>query len=213
MMDADSLGGTVETVKRPMQNARAGKRGVLLAFACGAVWAAGCAGGAEYAVGDIGPGGGTVFHVDSEGFACGETLSDVCHHLEAAPADADVERRWAETAYESVVADGADDPSVGAGLRNTTGLLAQGSTDPATSAAAYAAAYDLNGFDDWYLPSKDELFELYAKREAVHADGGANYWSSTGYDLNTAWVQSFVDGPQYRQLKFSSAIVRPIRAF
>lgn len=44
-----------------------------------------CAQGGACSVGDVGPGGGTVFYT-SAGFSCGENYSQTCKYLEAAPA-------------------------------------------------------------------------------------------------------------------------------
>ena len=44
-----------------------------------------CAQGGACSVGDVGPGGGTVFYT-SAGFTCGENYSQTCKYLEAAPA-------------------------------------------------------------------------------------------------------------------------------
>jgi len=44
-----------------------------------------CAQGGTCSVGDVGPGGGTIFYT-SAGFSCGENYSQTCKYLEAAPA-------------------------------------------------------------------------------------------------------------------------------
>jgi hypothetical protein len=44
-----------------------------------------CAQGGACSVGDVGPGGGTIFYT-SAGFSCGENYSQTCRYLEAAPA-------------------------------------------------------------------------------------------------------------------------------
>jgi hypothetical protein len=170
------------------------------------------AGGASYQVGDTGPAGGVVFYVSSEPFACGPDLATTCTYLEAAPAESDALRVWAEKPYENEENTGADRSAIGAGWANTLDIVAQGNTDPMTSAAAYADAYEFGGFDDWYLPAKDELHELYEQRVTTEA-GSPNYWTSSDYDLNTVWNQSFMAGPQHRRLKFDQVSVRPVRAF
>jgi hypothetical protein len=119
---------------------------------------------------------------------------------------------WAEKPYENEENTGADRSAIGAGWANTLDIVAQGNTDPMTSAAAYADAYEFGGFDDWYLPAKDELHELYEQRVTTEA-GSPNYWTSSDYDLNTVWNQSFMAGPQHRRLKFDQVSVRPVRAF
>ena len=62
----------------------------------------------------------------------------------------------------------------------------------------YAArlCYDLvlNGYDDWFLPSKDELSELYKNRAKI---GGfvstSSYWSSSEGVHSNAFCQDFSD--------------------
>ncbi len=86
-------------------------------------------------------------------------------------------------------------------------------------------------YSDWFLPSKDELERMCwnlrgVKNPTVYnpdvpdaATGGIggfgtnNYWSSTEFDLNTAYQQIFSNGSQPNYAKFSSLKVRPIRAF
>ena len=56
---------------------------------------------------------------------------------------------------------------------------------------------NLNGFNDWYLPSKDELNLLYYNLK-LYGFGNFDYnwyWSSTDGETNgeAAWVQSFLD--------------------
>ncbi len=53
---------------------------------------------------------------------------------------------------------------------------------------------NINGYDDWYLPNKEELNVLYCniKREFVEND----YWSSTEYSSYYAWIQNFYGGGQ-----------------
>lgn len=66
-----------------------------------------------------------------------------------------------------------------------------------TNAAMYCAHMTLNGYDDWFLPSKEQLNKLYINRDLIggFAIGGASYWSSTE-SLPGIWEQAFVDGGQ-----------------
>ncbi|MBU6201932.1 MAG: DUF1566 domain-containing protein [Acidobacteria bacterium] len=192
---------------------RHGSRIVVLAALSLLLGSASCSGADRYEPGDTGPGGGTVYYVADEPFPCGSDLSRRCTTLEAAPIDADADRTWAEEPYVSADVTGAGRTSVGAGWANTLDILAQGNTDPAISAAAYADAYEHDGYDDWYLPSKDEIFELYDHMAANGTLPGRDYWSSTEYILNSAWTQHAGDGPQYRRMKIDVIFVRPVRAF
>ncbi|MBK6346529.1 MAG: DUF1566 domain-containing protein [Bacteroidales bacterium] len=71
----------------------------------------------------------------------------------------------------------------------------------------------LNGYSDWYLPSKDELNMLYINRIAIGGFAGTYYWSSTEYDNDTAWIQFFGNGFQVNGGKNFTAYVCAVRAF
>ena len=70
-----------------------------------------------------------------------------------------------------------------------------------------------NGFDDWYLPSKDELNKLYLNK--VNVGGFVNYlyWSSSEINDGNAWLLYFLNGGQYSNAKDGSVRVRAIRSF
>ena len=69
-------------------------------------------------------------------------------------------------------------------------------------------------YDDWYLPSKDELNELYTNRAAIGGFSGEDYWSSSGV-VDSAWAQLFPNGGvQWRPFKDVLHIwVRAVRDF
>lgn len=183
-----------------------------------------------YNIGDIGPGGGTVFYFDAAGFNCGTAFSSSgspnggkCNYLEAAPrswrANGTPEVTWGDGAFEPirVPAPGAIETAIGSGYRNTLAIIAQGSSDPMTSASALAQSYRNGEMTDWYLPSKDELYELYLKRDVVATSLFSPHWSSSersgaGND-NLAYFQSFSNGGYDVFSKFGVKGVFPIRAF
>jgi hypothetical protein len=128
-------------------------------------------------IGDLGPGGGTIFYIATTPFACGPLRLDSCVYLEAAPGrwwdnEGSVEpsRSWADVTYESTTVNNASPPQtatatgIGWGYWNTRAIILQGNTDIATSAAALADSYESTNnetdFNDWYLPSKDELNQM-----------------------------------------------------
>ena len=84
-----------------------------------------------------------------------------------------------------------------------------------TSAAAICAAYTGGSFNDWYLPSIEELNKMYLNLDQQGLGGFAidGYWSSTEFDFNNAWFQSFYNGYQNFSSKTSDGIVRAVRAF
>lgn len=58
------------------------------------------------------------------------------------------------------------------------------------------------GYDDWYLPSKDELNILYLNKENIGGFTYGWYWSSTSTtDGRRYWGQSFEDGIQETEYK------------
>ena len=63
---------------------------------------------------------------------------------------------------------------------------------------AITASYNKveNGYDDWYLPSKDELNKLYLNKDAIGGFVNATYWSSTQSSSTLAWFQIFSTGTQ-----------------
>jgi hypothetical protein len=124
--------------------------------------------------------------------------------------------------------------AIGWGYRNTRAIILQGNSDTATSAAALADSYTVTvsgvTYDDWYLPSKDELNQMckwvrgvaWTSDETVCSGGAINsgtgfvedyYWSSSEGDAGRAWFQYFYGGGQGDGGKFASLYVRPVRAF
>ena len=88
----------------------------------------------------------------------------------------------------------------------------------ATSSIAARLCGDLieGGYSDWYLPSKDELNKLYLNRVAIggfQLDVSGIYWSSTEFDNNNAWIQSFYNSATNGFGKEYPLYVRAIRAF
>ena len=103
---------------------------------------------------------------------------------------------------------------IGEGKANTDNILAKypAATFP-NSAAAVARAYRGGGKDDWYLPSKSELNQLYINRSAVGGFASGVYWSSTEIIAVDAWGQNFGYGSQGGSVKTNEWRVRPVRAF
>ena len=127
---------------------------------------------------------------------------------------------------------GAQGTAIGTGLQNTLDILA-GCSTPGI-AARLCAEYTIteNGvvFDDWFLPSIEELKMLCAAKTVI---GNFNtvfnfsllpfYWCSTepdtftgnGMGSNVVQILNFSDGciPDAGINKYSTALVRPIRYF
>jgi hypothetical protein len=82
------------------------------------------------------------------------------------------------------------------------------------AAVVAALAYTSGSKNDWYLPSKDELNELYLVRTTVGGFKLDYYWSSSANGSDFAWGQTFNDSGRQNSLdKPEGNFVRPVRAF
>ena len=117
-------------------------------------------------VGDIGPGGGTIFYVAPETFtvtnASGSMCTTNCKYLEAAPSGwnggEDPEMSWAPDGPD--IGESAQRTSIGSGYANTLAIIGAGYTDISTSAAQISKSYEGGNKLDWFLPSQDELNQM-----------------------------------------------------
>jgi hypothetical protein len=105
---------------------------------------------------------------------------------------------------------GADGTAIGTGSQNTTDIV----TDCPTAGIAARLCNDLvtGGYNDWYLPSKDELNKLYLNKACL-SFVNTDYWSSSEVDNNNAWRQNFGTGVVTTVSKSGGAYVRAIRSF
>lgn len=142
-------------------------------------------------------GGGVVFYVDSTGE----------HGLIAATSD-QKKAKWYNGKF---IETGAKGTAIGTGKQNTAAIVKAQATGE--YAASICDGLVLNGFDDWYLPSKDELRLLKEKKGIVGGFNGIFYWSSTEESSHYAWAQNFNNGLQNYGNKNSAPSVRAIRAF
>jgi hypothetical protein len=149
------------------------------------------------AIGDT-YGGGIVFYLDGNGGG-----------LIAAPSD---QSSAAWGCYGTVIS-GADGTAIGTGNQNTIDIEA-GCTTSGT-AADICANLTLGGYSDWFLPSKDELNEMYLNlnQQGLGGFANSNYWSSTESSNLLAWHQKFSDGAQDPINKYITINVRAVRAF
>ncbi|MDR1129034.1 MAG: DUF1566 domain-containing protein [Treponema sp.] len=178
----------------------------------------------EYKIGDTGPAGGIIFHV-REDAAPGEW-----RYLEASPQDLSRANPRIESRIEWGNYDDPGEIEIGVGTGTGTGwgksnteyivkaLQKCGETE---KAAQLCAGYKLNGYADWFLPSKDELELMYKNLKTKGLGGFSNfsYWSSSEIGSNAAWKQYFSDGSYpsgegfMSFFKNNSHSVRAVRAF
>lgn len=87
---------------------------------------------------------------------------------------------------------GASSTALGTGNTNTNtivNLLGNGSY-----AAKLCTDLVLNGYNDWYLPSRDEMSKMILNKNAIGGFTSANYWSSSEYDISNAYYSNFTSG-------------------
>jgi len=178
-----------------------------------------------YNIGDVGPGGGMIFYVAVTPFTCGPTGESTCSYLEAAPttgpnAWTDVGISWATDVNDNwyVSLPGAAGTAIGSGYQNSRAIVAQPGNVAETSAAVAARGYTTTSesvnFSDWFLPSQDELYQLYLKRVIVGGFLPGAYWSSTqAVQHDSAQAYFFHLGYGGYGWKDLTVLVRPVRAF
>jgi len=139
--------------------------------------------------------------------------ANVPHGLIAAPSDQSTSMVWNIGAY---LVTGATATALGTGNANTNTIFSAHGNIQGYGNYAAKLCYDLvlNGYSDWYLPSKDELNKLYLNQNAIGVFNGYYYWSSSELSSgNNAWAQFFYNGYQDYPTKNYSYYVRAIRSF
>lgn len=113
---------------------------------------------------------------------------------------------------------GADATALGSGNQNTIDITTGCST--AGIGARLCGDLVLNGYSDWYLPSKAELNILFINRALIGGfviSASANYWSSSEFSNNDVWIQDFGTGlgagVQSSGSKINTRYVRAVRTF
>ena len=111
--------------------------------------------------------------------------ANFCQGLIAATSDLGY-RTWDNGTNTTTGATGA---AIGTGLANTNTIISQLSA-AGSYAAGTCADYSVTEggvtYDDWYLPSKDELYKLYINKAVIGSFAGTYYWSSTEFSSTHA---------------------------
>jgi hypothetical protein len=160
----------------------------------------------RYNIGDRGPAGGLVFYDKG-------SLTDGWRFLEAAPEDLG-SAEWGPYGHDV----SGTSYEVGTGKRNTQLIVAYlQRAEESDRAAQLCTAYRGGGYDDWFLPSKDELDLMYQNLKQRGLGGFSDewYWSSSQVTDTNSWVQDFRDDDQDTPIyfKFFPNKVRCVRSF
>jgi hypothetical protein len=166
-----------------------------------------------YEVGDTGPAGGIIFYAHP-------SRTDGWRYLEAAPPQTEFRAPWGVRFPDGIVAPSYLDTKsgLGTGRDNTEDIIEHLYIDkslPAVAAQLCSGLY-YGGYNDWFLPSEDELMLMYTNRAASGLGGfrGEPYWSSTESSYQFACFQSFREGRRFfNGYKTMPMYVRAIRAF
>ena len=134
--------------------------------------------------------------------------ANVPHGLIAAPSDQSAGAEWGCHGTEI---SGADGTAIGTGNQNTIDII--NGCSEAGIAARLCGDLVLGGYSDWYLPSIDELNQLFLNSSAIGGLANNYYWSSTEFDDTFAWFWGSWYGYQVYDRKFYFGNVRAVRAF
>ncbi len=142
--------------------------------------------------------GGIVFYLDATGL----------HGLVSAEQGLGMSAKWGCKGV-SITGTGT---AIGTGQANTTAIVNACSTPEIAARLCDTLVY--NGYSDWFLPSRDELAEMFKYRTQIGFNTNFR-WSSSELDSDSAWSHSFdpaATGPTPLN-KDEVHGVRPIRAF
>ncbi|MFT6843278.1 MAG: hypothetical protein ACJASR_002054, partial [Psychroserpens sp.] len=154
--------------------------------------------------------GGVVFWVDP---------TDNTHGLVCAIENQSAGIQWYNGSYSTT---GATGTAIGTGSANTTAIIAYYGVVETDYAAGLARAYRGGGYTDWFLPSKDELNQMYLNQTMINSTATANsgsdfsdgnYWSSSESGNGYAFTHYFPSGSVGTITKDDTRSVRAVRAF
>ena len=157
---------------------------------------------------------------DANGYAAGDALGgglfvfqDSGYAYISAAADQDSDAPWG--CQGTLILEGASPEAIGQGVINTATIVASCPTSGIS--ARICDQLVLNGYSDWFLPSLDELAQMYTKLAADGLGNFANhtYWSSTQQSATQAYTIDMNNGNQGTHAKgnTSNRYTRAMRRF
>lgn len=157
-------------------------------------------------------GGGIVAYIlvsGDLGYVAGQT-----HGIIASVSDLNGGSKIVWNAGTTDIITGATETAIGTGLANTNKIIA--SQGNGNYAAKICKDYRGGGFDDWYLPSIEELRKLSLNRTLIGGFKIFYYWSSTEISASRA-NDLYITDPNYigsyNKRPIADDYVRAIRSF
>jgi hypothetical protein len=142
-------------------------------------------------------GGGIIFYIDGTGR----------HGFVCAPTDQSTGALWGCDSTEI----GGTSGYLGTGQANTTAIV--NGCGETGYAARICDELELNGYNDWFLPSVSDLWTIWSQKDLIGGISDASYWSSTEYNGTYAYTHDFTNGGEYYIRKNVLNYVRAARAF
>ena len=141
--------------------------------------------------------GGVIFYIDDSGQ----------HGLVSATTDQST-GTWLSDWYQNVP---ETSKAIGSGKHNTELML--GYDNLGRYAVGLCHGLTLGGYSDWFLPSYDELYQMYVHREQIGNFSAESYWSSSVIQDQKACVIYFGTGNGGLDAVIGTHRVRAVRAF
>lgn len=163
--------------------------------------------GQTYQVGDLGPADGVIVYVNN-------SLDADWWYLEVAVPSTvrGIEEPQAPWLFSPISMGDLLSSAIGKGFENTQYLVSFAEQRGIRGTAAQIAhEFEQNGYDDWFLPSKDELMLVYQAKELIPGLAGS-YWSSSPTHTD-AWLQDMDEGNQFAVSQMFPVKIVPMRRF
>ena len=148
--------------------------------------------------------GGKIAYLDGNG----------CGFVAATSEQSSQIRRWHNGSNTTT---GATGTAIGTGLANTNAIISSQGGATGSYAAGICADYSVTDggvtYDDWYLPSEDELNQLYINRAEIGGFASSYFWSSTESSITKARYQHFNGGNKSSLSKDGSLYAQAVRTF
>lgn len=141
-------------------------------------------------------GGGIIFYLDGTGQ----------HGLISSTIDQSSGEQWGCNATTL-----GTSTAIGTGQANTTAIV--NCLQSGSNAAKLCNDLILNGYNDWFLPSLDELSLMFTNKNSIGGFTTTSYWSSSENYSEWAHNVEFANGTVTSSYRYTNKYVRAVRAF